>query len=309
MSDRMNDVLAKIDAATAKCICGRDVPENGPSLDYCSDVCQYGYTARQVGASSELEGAWRYRHITPDGRTLNEQVARELEWTEPIGGHFADAMRADTRTPEPEGDRHWTAPDERSYDLVNVNGPTTRVEWIGDLTIGTRETIDLTSQIRSMSVSTSGLAEATQRLADALAGLGANAAEHVEEGDPGPVGGYEIRDGIDGPVVASGDFPSRADVERDVEARRREHLEPFLIRREFRWEIAWPEYSVPMSIEAFNRRLAELHAMGAIMPIPPSLATDEPPSAPEEFRRRALEHQQNRGTGPARRNNRRWRNR
>jgi len=33
-----------------------------------------------------------------------------------------------------------------------------------------------------------------------------------------------------------------------------------------------------------------------------------PPASGGEFRRRALEHRQNRGTGPARRDNRRWRN-
>lgn len=34
----------------------------------------------------------------------------------------------------------------------------------------------------------------------------------------------------------------------------------------------------------------------------------QPPPSPEEFRRRALEARRNRGTGPTRRDNRRWRN-
>lgn len=45
MSDRQNDVLAAIDAETTKCICGRTISADGPSLDYCSYECQYRYAA------------------------------------------------------------------------------------------------------------------------------------------------------------------------------------------------------------------------------------------------------------------------
>lgn len=47
MSDRQNDVLAAIDAETTKCICGRTIPADGPSLDYCSEDCQEDWQEQQ----------------------------------------------------------------------------------------------------------------------------------------------------------------------------------------------------------------------------------------------------------------------
>lgn len=96
MSDRMNDVLAAIDAETAKCICGRSIPANGPSIDYCSLPCQYRYAARLVGTTPDYENLYDADDETTDGRAINEEVARELARPAPVGAaefHSGDAMR------------------------------------------------------------------------------------------------------------------------------------------------------------------------------------------------------------------------
>ncbi len=231
MSDRMNDVLAAIDAVTTQCICGRPVPENGPSLDYCSDVCQYGYTARGAGAASELEGAWRISHDVPDGRTLNEQVAREL--ARPalpgVGEHYADAMHSDSST------RDWNNPDERSYDLVDDNRPTTRVMWVPTIA------------------------------------------------NPNAPTAAEIRQGID--LTAS-------------------------IRASPGWVDALEVINASMSMSAIEAMeqvaaaagMSALEAARAFTELTTAFVRE--PLTGEEFRRRALEHVQNRGTGPAQRRHR-----
>ncbi|MFG3340550.1 hypothetical protein [Glycomyces sp. NPDC048151] len=84
MSDRINDVLAAIDAQTALCICGREIPEGGASLDYCSPACQYGYTGPR--------DRYRLGHGLPDGPTLNQQVTAALERTQPYQSD-GDTMR------------------------------------------------------------------------------------------------------------------------------------------------------------------------------------------------------------------------
>lgn len=71
MSDRFNDVLAAIDAETAKCICGRAIPTDGPSLDYCSYECQYRYAA---GLNPVTEPAHNVLRSTTNGRTINAEV-------------------------------------------------------------------------------------------------------------------------------------------------------------------------------------------------------------------------------------------
>lgn len=68
MSDRMNDVLAAIDAETAKCICGRAIPTDGPSLDYCSLPCQYRYSASLVGTTPDYENQYQADDEITDGR-------------------------------------------------------------------------------------------------------------------------------------------------------------------------------------------------------------------------------------------------
>lgn len=134
LSDRLNEVLAAIDAEVAKCICGTVVPADGASLDYCSPACQYGYAGPR--------GIYRLGQGLPDGRTLNEQVARSLTNTIPIGEHYQDAMRSDSST------RHWTNPDEQAYRIAycppesfaNPNAPTAAELGQG---------VDLTSSIRT----------------------------------------------------------------------------------------------------------------------------------------------------------------
>jgi hypothetical protein len=347
VSDRQQEVLNAIDLAVAQCICGNEVPPDGASLDYCSPACQYGYSGPR--------DTYRLGHGLPDGRTLNEQVARELERSEPIGEHYADAMRAEA-TPE----------------------------------------IDLTSQIRSVTVSTSGLTEATQRLADAFTRLGAEATEYVWEDEPGlgRIGGYEIRDGIDGPVVASSSQEEAEDANVTTELAanvQRATGIPDELGRPFSWSehvraweammvsrgriydqlmsdrvgaelraivpdddrraayLAVAEGRVRLAVTlaqtgATPEHLQELRDRGVpdyhlheVSQFEPQRALDisrcmddinrngfsipaatldslmrrqpEPQPTGEEFRRRALEHQQNRGTGPDRRDNRRWRNR
>lgn len=46
MSDRQDAVLASIDQTLTECICGQPIPENGPSLDYCSEDCQDEWQGR-----------------------------------------------------------------------------------------------------------------------------------------------------------------------------------------------------------------------------------------------------------------------
>jgi hypothetical protein len=131
----MNDVLAAIDAEVAKCICGTVVPADGASLDYCSPECQYGYAGPR--------GSHRLGRGLPDGRTLNEQVARSLTNTIPIGEHYQDAMHSDSST------RHWTNPDEQAYQVAyyppgsfaNPNAPTA-----AELA---RQGVDLTSSMHT----------------------------------------------------------------------------------------------------------------------------------------------------------------
>jgi hypothetical protein len=84
VSDRFNDVLAAIDAETARCICGNHVPTDGASLDYCSPACQYGYSGPR--------DTYRLGQGIPDGPTLNQQVAQHLSNTTPIGDNYRDAM-------------------------------------------------------------------------------------------------------------------------------------------------------------------------------------------------------------------------
>lgn len=74
-------VLGRIDTILGSCICGRPLPENGPSLDYCSDVCQYGYTAQQAGAEPDDEFSFHIDHGPTDGRTINEDVNAWIERT------------------------------------------------------------------------------------------------------------------------------------------------------------------------------------------------------------------------------------
>jgi len=63
-------VLHRIDTELTKCICGRAIPTNGPSLDYCSLPCQNRFFAGPTASGYESH----YDTGTPDGRTINEHV-------------------------------------------------------------------------------------------------------------------------------------------------------------------------------------------------------------------------------------------
>lgn len=215
MSDRMNDVLAAIDAETAKCICGRPVPDDGPSLDYCSPECQYGHAGPR--------SSHRLGQGIPDGRTLNEQVARSLTNTIPIGEHFQDAMHSDA------SNRHWTSPDEQAY----------RVAWV--------------------------------------------------------------------PPIANPDAPTVAELHAGIDLTTSIHTS-----RD--WVAALEEINASMSLSAIEF-VERVSAVAGLSPLEAArafneLATDlgTQPLTGDELRARALEARQNRGTGPARRDNRRWRN-
>ena len=71
MNDQLNDVLAAIDAETAKCICGRAIPDNGPSLDYCSLPCQERFISGLDPITEPVHDVWKG---TSDGRAINDEV-------------------------------------------------------------------------------------------------------------------------------------------------------------------------------------------------------------------------------------------
>lgn len=220
MSDRQNDVLAAIDVETVKCICGRPVPDDGPSLDYCSPECQYGHAGPR--------GSHRLGHGIPDGRTLNELVARSLTNTIPIGEHYQDAMHSDA------SNRRWTSPDEQAY----------RVAWV--------------------------------------------------------------------PPIANPDAPTVAELNAGID------LTPYIVAFE---DTAWaatadPRPEVPCRVYwgSHGCKLERGHRgpHRCDPDCPPIDLRYEPygeDAGPDQFRHRALAARQNRGTGPARRDNRRWRNR
>lgn len=87
MSDRTETVLADIDAELDKCICGNPIPENGPSLDYCSPDCQRRYI---IGEAAP--GPWPYPAAATDGRALNEAVN---SWVAASADHHPDSHGAD----------------------------------------------------------------------------------------------------------------------------------------------------------------------------------------------------------------------
>ncbi|MEU5157329.1 hypothetical protein [Glycomyces sp. NPDC021274] len=63
-------VLGRIDAVITACICGRTIPTDGPSLDYCSLPCQYRYAAG-LPVYEPAHDVWRG---ATDGRTINAEV-------------------------------------------------------------------------------------------------------------------------------------------------------------------------------------------------------------------------------------------
>lgn len=74
--------LDRIDAETAKCICGNPIPADGPSLDYCSLPCQYRWTAEHIGAAPAGVNLYPAAE-SAGGQALNERVAHALTTSHP----------------------------------------------------------------------------------------------------------------------------------------------------------------------------------------------------------------------------------
>jgi hypothetical protein len=286
MSDRQNDVLAAIDSQLAKCICGQPIPENGVSLDYCSDVCQYRYTAESVGAVPSGEMTYPIPPAETDGRAINAAVNT---WISQGPGYCPPEYIWDDYefTPEPFIER-------RAWGRFSYrNPPSTRVVWsptAAELDDG----IDLTDQI-------------------AAAGSFS----------------FRIRDGIGGPVIAEGDHadPPPGSMAAEVQAIQErlhrsaaEHMgctveeaqriltalgrilsRPMSVphRNGAQTADAWAE-AWERAAEAAAATLGEFAALaGSLYELGSALPRHQSePLTGEDFRRRALEHQQNRGTGP-----------
>jgi hypothetical protein len=274
MSDRQNDVLARIDAETAKCICGRDIPTDGPSLDYCSDVCQYGYTARQAGAVSELEGAWRISHDVPDGRTLNEQVAQALAWGEPIGEHFGDAMRQHAGQEDNQG-----------------QGSDTAQPMVAHLRM-----VAIPWRINPAPITQDALRESRTRVmwVQDIANPGAPTAAELGTGVTIGILDEHRHVQTEAPAVFEPEWFQRTYLTREQCARALAQMPARIasIREAAReWEDAFDQLAAttrltPEELGPLINRLREMGS-GAAQPL-----------TGNDFRRRALEHQQNRGTGP-----------
>jgi hypothetical protein len=173
MSDRMNDVLAAIDAETAKCICGREVPADGPSLDYCSDVCQYGYTAQQVGTEADDEYSFHINQGPTDGRTINEDV----------NAWFADTADAS----DDEGPFEWP-PDSLGADLQRLSEATRELgraisEPFARITSAISADLDRAENMRTLEVVVPDENERTAYL-DACEGSPGIALEYASFGVP-----------------------------------------------------------------------------------------------------------------------------
>jgi len=295
MSDRQNDVLAAIDAETAKCICGNTIPADGPSLDYCSDVCQYGYTAQQAGTEPDDEFTFHINQGPTDGHTINEEVNAWFEQT----------------TGRRPGARTVTVP-------IRVD--------IAPITEAARQLRDTIAQTLADAAASS--AATFEELAHAVA----PETREEEQSDPcNPCQGHTLGTQHDGrtrvmyvPNIADPNAPTRAELdagttigildedgrlhtetpavfEPDPVQRSTHTRESFLQFLEAlpagggtsetmqRWEDA-----VSQVASAGRISLAEAaRNLGAVLQPAP-----EPPATGEEFRRRALEARHNRGTGP-----------
>jgi len=292
MSDRMNEVLAAIDAETAKCICGNDLTTDGVSLDYCSDVCQYRYYADRSGAEPLYLNP--VDHGPTDGRRINEEVN---DWWARSSGHHPGIHGADAAT-------------------VRHHAPNTL-----PLAVDTRGVVDgLQTFHEALASFTINGRRVAQQLADVARAM------HTDENE----GSLPIRavarfslDGTDyertGTITALGDnryefhSPAQEPVPTPAEPEPNETATPAEADDdEGPTHVYWcPEIADPAA-----PTLGELQA-GTLLGILENgqiqyTATPrelEPSLTDEDLRHRALEHRQNRGTGPERRDNRRWRNR
>jgi hypothetical protein len=234
----MNDILAAIDAETAKCICGNEVPADGASLDYCSPACQYGYS----GPSD----SYRIGNGIPDGRTLNDQVAAEFARNTPVE-HSGDAMHSNY-TPDPLTEAIRQAEEE----------------WV-----------------RNRS------AETIANLSDAIR----------DAYEPRPTRVMWV------PTVADPNAPTAAELSQGIDLTASVHT-----TREWMEALEAVNASISLSAIEFMEQVAAATGISALEAARVfnefATAFDNEPLTGEEFRRRALEHQQQRGTGPAERRQR-----
>lgn len=275
MSDRQNDVLARIDAETAKCICGRTIPADGPSLDYCSDVCQYRYAAGQAGTEPDPELLYSIPPAETDGRAINAAVN---SWVDSSSRRPSDVYWDETH--------HYTRQrpvDRYTMGRASYHNPPS-ISMRVPMRNGAREAETDWIDISRFVVSIEGpvLAgarraelERERRITDLHAINPQQADRYLEEcnGDPTQAICF----------AQSGIAPSTVRLARAL------GIGP--------WQLRVMAESIPGRVEEAIR-----WAAGTLTPSEP-----DPPATAEEFRRRALEHQQNRGTGPTRSDNRRWR--
>lgn len=283
MTNRLDDVLAAIDAETAKCICGNTIPENGASLDYCSPPCQYRYLASRVGDTPDPEVA-SSRTTTTDGRAINEEVNRRFQPgadTEDIYSGLM-AMVADRLGRAARG---FSFPDTRhasTFQRMTDDSPQAVDEVTPPSNLA--ETIHTTMGIPGE--------WANPRIEPTRAEpewIPAEADHERAEAALAPEtdGGTRI---MFVPNIANPNAPTAAELATGVD------LTPFIAAD---WVNAMHQVASAgrLSLEEAARNLG-----AALRPAP------EPPATGDELRARALEHRHNRGTGPARRDNRRWRN-
>lgn len=272
MSDRFNDVLAAIDAETAKCICGRTVPADGPSLDYCSLPCQYRYAASLVGTTPDYENQYQADDEITDGREIVAEVARELARPAPYGAaefHSGDAMRQ--RLSDEEGDQRST-PQSALAEMVRV---------------------------------AYGIPESMARFFEPAEVL------HIApapSGEMGPYivdhGGYAVTESPEAFAAAHAEFRSSEALRRtytwestDDDRGASDHNPPATARDVT--APAWIDISrFVVSMDAVRDAAGRLSvaAQGAASSFGVFFAPQQ--LTGDEFRRRALEHRQNRGTGP-----------
>jgi hypothetical protein len=367
VSDRMNDVLAAIDAETAKCICGNPIPADGASLDYCSDVCQYRFATGQPIAGVPRPIPQRVQ----TGREINRQVADNLAGAAPYGavGHFHDAMRENAATAAPaamRAPRNISVPDEyflRSSHPVDSEGPLSRAlhadfqaRFIrevpdpaerdiylhgarGSLVLATRiaqagVTVEALQRFRHHGVQPSRIPELAWELARGTAPSPVGhrrvtadmvdahyrrgPAEEIARAASNPddtcnpcqghtlgtqqVGGGETRV-MWVPNIADPNAPTAAELSQGIDLTVSVHT-----TREWMEALEAVNASISLSAIEFMEQVAAATGISALEAARVfnefATAFDNEPLTGEEFRRRALEHQQQRGTGPAERRQR-----
>jgi hypothetical protein len=326
VTNRLDDVLAAIDAETAKCICGRPVPADGPSLDYCSLPCQYRWTANLVGSEPASDTVYDAADEITSGREIVQQFARELAQPAPYGAaefHSCDSMR---QRAEPER----TEP---------ADGSAVQARPLSPVTSGLADMVRTTMSIPAE--------WANWRLALADPEWIPTEAEHdraetalaAETSQPiglrYTIGGITYHGTGHAVRLPDGSFRVRGSFDPRAEPREQPAAPPQLVEDESNGttRIMWvPEIADPnaptaselaagvtigvldespalLTPEALEQALREARGAYYLGYREAPSVEPEPTLTGDEIRARALESRQNRGTGPARRDNRRWRNR